>query len=113
MWKIKATTQMQFLTNKEKTKVTNDTLYKYLFRLNKWFVVDHKNKLVGIYTALTEALLKTDDHQNLIVIKELKDANSRHKKAIVKCFCGNVFTARLNDVKRAHTKSCGCMRKRR
>lgn len=104
---------MQFLTKEEKIKVTNNTLYKYMFKLNKWFVVDHKNKPVGIYKTLTEALLKTEDSQNLIVVKKLKEVGSLHKRAIIKCFCGNMFTARLNDIKRGHTKSCGCIRKRK
>lgn len=42
-------------------------------------------------------------------IKEVYLDELEHvKMAICLCECGNEFRARLSDIKRAHTSSCGC-----
>lgn len=32
----------------------------------------------------------------------------RNPIATFRCFCGNIFIARIYDVNREHTNSCGC-----
>lgn len=47
---------------------------------------------------------------NLLVIKRDLDAKSRHPKWICKCDCGNIISVLGAQLKRSHTKSCGCLK---
>lgn len=44
---------------------------------------------------------------NLTFIEEAP-SSTKHRKAIFKCHCGKEFTAMIDNVKKGHTKSCGC-----
>jgi hypothetical protein len=44
----------------------------------------------------------------LRVIETLKQNKSYIKIVECKCECGNIITARLNNIKSGNTKSCGC-----
>lgn len=41
-------------------------------------------------------------------IKSAGANKHRHPLALYSCQCGNVFIAKVDDVRRKHTRSCGC-----
>ena len=45
----------------------------------------------------------------LQIIKIVAITKARHKYALVKCFCGNVFYALVPGINTGNTKSCGCL----
>lgn len=45
-----------------------------------------------------------------LVFVEVLPIEGKHKKAMVKCICGNIFVAYWDNVRRGLTKSCGCKR---
>ena len=64
--------------------------------------------------------LDEEDLPKLILIEDLgtmfptEKSKRKHRFGIYKCgFCGTEFKTILNNVKRGHTKSCGCYQKRR
>ena len=42
-------------------------------------------------------------------ISEVYTINSRRKKGVYKCFCGNIFATYDSHIKTGKTKSCGCI----
>jgi hypothetical protein len=47
----------------------------------------------------------------LTIIKMLEDGDTNHCKFLCSCDCGGVTVASLANLKRGHTKSCGCLQK--
>lgn len=39
------------------------------------------------------------------------EGSAKHKRAVFRCQCGQLFIALIENVQRGHTKSCGCFRK--
>ena len=86
-----------------------DILHKYIKHPKFWLVVDNRDEPIGLFDNFIEAYYKKSN--KLIVLDTFK-TNKLHLMAVVKCFCDNKFTARYSDIKRKHTKSCGCLRKK-
>lgn len=51
-----------------------------------------------------------DKIRDLVIVKELPQ-NRYVRIFVFKCFCGNIFTARLPNVRSGNTSSCGCLKK--
>ena len=94
---------------KQKKLITMDILHKYIKHPKFWLVVDNQDKPVGLFNNFMDAYYK---RSNKLIVLETFKTNRRHLMAVVRCFCGNKFTARYSDIKREHTKSCGCLRKK-
>lgn len=60
-----------------------------------------------------------NQENSLVLIKDLGMINPTEKSTykvrygLYKCYCGNEFESPVNNVKRGHTKSCGCYKKQR
>lgn len=53
---------------------------------------------------------------NIKYIKEIEpqiSSSRKTRRAEFLCFCGKIFQANIQDVRRGKTKSCGCYRKKR
>jgi len=50
---------------------------------------------------------------NLLTIEEIDDHHWSRKIAFCSCECGGHTSPRLSDVVRGHTRSCGCLNKKR
>ena len=46
--------------------------------------------------------------EDLGIIYPSESSKHKARMGLYRCFCGNTFRALSNDVKRGHTKSCGC-----
>ena len=46
------------------------------------------------------------------VIKRVENKNNK-PQWLCKCFCGNTFITRSDALKSGHTKSCGCLQKKK
>ena len=84
-----------------------------------WWAVNSKNKIID--SDKDRELLK-----RRIKIREWgcseistlgvnhKESEKRRRKMLnVMCVCGNVFIARESDIRRNHTRSCGCLKNKR
>lgn len=60
-------------------------------------------------------MLENNQIQNLVPIEDLgmhfatEKSKQRTRFGLFKCFCGKTFKAGIQDVKKLHTKSCGCL----
>lgn len=59
---------------------------------------------------MTLRINKGEKYNNLTVIKESGKNKSGQRLFIFKCDCGRIIEKSLNDVRRGHTKSCGCLK---
>lgn len=46
------------------------------------------------------------------VIKRVENKNNK-PQWLCKCFCGNTFITRSDALKSGHTKSCGCLQRKK
>jgi hypothetical protein len=98
-------------TYDQKILITKDVLHKYVKLPNFWLVLDNKDKPKGLFNSFLEAYHK--GHKNILILGKDEILTKKSKATIVnaKCHCGNMFIARQSDIKRGHTKSCGCLKR--
>jgi len=81
-----------------------------------WWAVDSRNKIIDM--DCNKELLKTRirikqwgcKSISVLGVNNQESQKRRRKMLNVMCLCGNIFIARESDIRRNHTKSCGCLK---
>lgn len=84
-----------------------------------WWAVDSRNKIIDM--DCDRDLLKTRIRIRewgcyeirSLGVNDQESQKRRRKMLNVMCVCGKLFIARESDIRRNHTKSCGCLKNKR